>query len=156
MWSEQGCWCVSVRCSVQCVHGRYKEEECSCLCDVGYGGAECAGEWGSIRIVLASFICGCFAYLLSHWPPHPPTHTVYWSLLYQEFLFKFKFKQIKTFSFEDCWLLTLCCCSVEKLSFPYHSCDMQIDGKCFMVSSEAETYYTAKLRCQVRITHKWS
>uniref|UniRef100_A0A8B9KE27 C-type lectin domain family 18 member A n=1 Tax=Astyanax mexicanus TaxID=7994 RepID=A0A8B9KE27_ASTMX len=69
-----------VRCSVQCVHGRYKEEECSCLCDVGYGGAECA----------------------------------------------------------------------EKLSFPYHSCDMQIDGKCFMVSSEAETYYTAKLRCQER------
>ncbi|XP_026855339.2 C-type lectin domain family 18 member A-like isoform X1 [Electrophorus electricus] len=36
----------------------------------------------------------------------------------------------------------------EKLSFPYHNCDMQIDGKCFMVSSEAETYYTAKLRCQ--------
>ncbi|KAB5575171.1 hypothetical protein PHYPO_G00217800 [Pangasianodon hypophthalmus] len=69
-----------VRCSVQCVHGRYKEEECSCLCDVGYGGAECA----------------------------------------------------------------------EKLSFPHHSCDMQIDGKCFMVSSEAETYYTAKLRCQKR------
>uniref|UniRef100_A0A3Q3LLJ1 EGF-like domain-containing protein n=1 Tax=Labrus bergylta TaxID=56723 RepID=A0A3Q3LLJ1_9LABR len=27
-----------VRCSVQCVHGRFKEEECSCLCDVGYGG----------------------------------------------------------------------------------------------------------------------
>lgn len=38
------CRCVSVRCSVQCVRGRYKEEECSCLCDVGYGGAECAGE----------------------------------------------------------------------------------------------------------------
>ncbi|KAK3570460.1 hypothetical protein QTP86_019461, partial [Hemibagrus guttatus] len=69
-----------VRCSVQCVHGRYKEEECSCLCEVGYGGAECS----------------------------------------------------------------------EKLSFPHHSCDMQIDGKCFMVSSEAETYYTAKLRCQER------
>lgn len=33
-----------VRCSVQCVHGRFKEEECSCLCDLGYGGAECAGE----------------------------------------------------------------------------------------------------------------
>lgn len=38
------CLCVSVRCSVQCVHGRYKEEECSCICDVGYGGAECAGQ----------------------------------------------------------------------------------------------------------------
>ncbi|XP_066541609.1 C-type lectin domain family 18 member C-like [Hoplias malabaricus] len=38
----------------------------------------------------------------------------------------------------------------EKLSFPYHSCDIQIDGKCFMVSSEAQTYYTAKLRCQER------
>lgn len=36
--------CFSVRCSVQCVHGRFKEEECSCLCDVGYGGAECAGK----------------------------------------------------------------------------------------------------------------
>lgn len=46
-------------------------------------------------------------------------------------------------------------CSLEKLSFPYHSCDMQIDAKCFMVSSEAETYYTAKLRCQVRnISHR--
>ncbi|XP_041506172.1 C-type lectin domain family 18 member A-like isoform X5 [Microtus oregoni] len=31
-----------VRCSVQCVHGRFREEECSCICDVGYGGAQCA------------------------------------------------------------------------------------------------------------------
>lgn len=36
--------CLSVLCSVQCLHGRFKEEECSCLCDVGYGGAECAGK----------------------------------------------------------------------------------------------------------------
>ncbi|XP_063045297.1 C-type lectin domain family 18 member A-like [Engraulis encrasicolus] len=36
----------------------------------------------------------------------------------------------------------------EKLQFPYHSCDLQIDGECFMVSPEAETYYTAKLQCQ--------
>ncbi|KAL2088497.1 hypothetical protein ACEWY4_015396 [Coilia grayii] len=36
----------------------------------------------------------------------------------------------------------------EKLQFPYHSCDLQIDGECFMVSPEAETYYTAKLHCQ--------
>ena len=38
---------------------------------------------------------------------------------------------------------------VEKLQFPYHSCDVQIDGECFMVSSEAEAYYPAKLHCQV-------
>uniref|UniRef100_A0A8C9RG95 C-type lectin domain family 18 member A n=1 Tax=Scleropages formosus TaxID=113540 RepID=A0A8C9RG95_SCLFO len=36
----------------------------------------------------------------------------------------------------------------EKLHFPLHSCSMRIDGHCFMVSSEAETYYGAKLRCQ--------
>uniref|UniRef100_A0A8D2ML99 C-type lectin domain family 18 member A-like n=1 Tax=Zonotrichia albicollis TaxID=44394 RepID=A0A8D2ML99_ZONAL len=30
-----------VRCSGQCLHGRFRKEECSCLCDVGYGGAEC-------------------------------------------------------------------------------------------------------------------
>lgn len=35
---------LAVRCSVQCVHGRFREEECSCVCDVGYGGAQCAGE----------------------------------------------------------------------------------------------------------------
>lgn len=47
MWP---CLCVSVRCSVQCVHGRYKEEECSCICDVGYGGAECAGQELSLTV----------------------------------------------------------------------------------------------------------
>uniref|UniRef100_A0A8B9MQH1 C-type lectin domain family 18 member A n=1 Tax=Accipiter nisus TaxID=211598 RepID=A0A8B9MQH1_9AVES len=30
-----------VRCSGQCLHGKFRKEECSCLCDVGYGGAEC-------------------------------------------------------------------------------------------------------------------
>ncbi|NXY09846.1 CL18A protein, partial [Pteruthius melanotis] len=30
-----------VRCSGQCLHGRFRKEECSCLCDTGYGGAEC-------------------------------------------------------------------------------------------------------------------
>ncbi|KAM3665273.1 C-type lectin domain family 18 member A-like [Ammospiza nelsoni] len=30
-----------VRCSGQCLHGRFRKEECSCLCDPGYGGAEC-------------------------------------------------------------------------------------------------------------------
>lgn len=34
----------AVRCSVQCVHGRFREEECSCVCSVGYGGARCASE----------------------------------------------------------------------------------------------------------------
>lgn len=42
--TKVACHCVPVRCSVHCVHGHYKEEECSCLCDVGYGGAECASE----------------------------------------------------------------------------------------------------------------
>ncbi|XP_064414317.1 C-type lectin domain family 18 member A-like [Latimeria chalumnae] len=69
-----------VRCSVQCIHGRYKEEECSCQCHVGYGGAECR----------------------------------------------------------------------ERLRFPFHICDLRIDGDCFMVSSEADTYYGAKAKCQDR------
>ncbi|KAM3625921.1 uncharacterized protein V6R79_019824 [Siganus canaliculatus] len=69
-----------VRCSVQCVHGRFREEECFCLCDVGYGGAECA----------------------------------------------------------------------EKVQFPFQSCDVMIDGDCFTVSSEADTYYGAKSHCQDR------
>lgn len=34
----------AVRCSMQCVHGRFREEECSCVCDIGYGGAQCASE----------------------------------------------------------------------------------------------------------------
>lgn len=67
-----------VRCSVQCVHGRFREEECSCICDVGYGGAQCA----------------------------------------------------------------------TKVHFPFHACDLRIDGDCFMVSSETDTYYGAKIKCQ--------
>ncbi|XP_059810232.1 C-type lectin domain family 18 member A-like isoform X1 [Hypanus sabinus] len=69
-----------VRCSLQCIHGKYREEECSCICDVGYGGA----------------LCG------------------------------------------------------EKMEFPFHTCDMRIDGDCFMVSPEADTYYGAKNKCQER------
>lgn len=38
-----------VRCSVRCLHGKFRQEECSCLCDAGYGGAECGGEWGLPR-----------------------------------------------------------------------------------------------------------
>ncbi|NWY37790.1 CL18A protein, partial [Sylvia atricapilla] len=33
-----------VRCSGQCLHGRFRGGECSCLCDAGYGGAECGSE----------------------------------------------------------------------------------------------------------------
>ncbi|NWR80511.1 CL18A protein, partial [Centropus unirufus] len=67
-----------VRCSGQCLHGKFRKEECSCLCDVGYGGAECG----------------------------------------------------------------------RKIQFPFHACDVQIDGDCFMVSPEADTYYRAKIKCQ--------
>ncbi|XP_062477202.1 C-type lectin domain family 18 member A-like isoform X4 [Pezoporus occidentalis] len=35
-----------------------------------------------------------------------------------------------------------------KIQFPFHACDVQIDGDCFMVSSEADTYYGAKLKCR--------
>lgn len=38
------CPILAVRCSVQCVHGRFREEECSCVCDLGYEGAQCASE----------------------------------------------------------------------------------------------------------------
>ncbi|XP_071374486.1 C-type lectin domain family 18 member A-like, partial [Centroberyx affinis] len=38
----------------------------------------------------------------------------------------------------------------EKLQFPFHSCDVRIDGECFMVSPEADTYYGAKSHCQDR------
>ncbi|TKS70090.1 C-type lectin domain family 18 member A [Collichthys lucidus] len=38
----------------------------------------------------------------------------------------------------------------EKVQFPLHSCDVMIDGDCFMVSSEADTYYRAKSHCQER------
>ncbi|XP_042653650.1 C-type lectin domain family 18 member A-like [Tyto alba] len=67
-----------VRCSGQCLHGKFRKEECSCLCDVGYGGAECG----------------------------------------------------------------------TKIRFPFHACDLRIDGDCFMVSPEADTYYGAKIKCQ--------
>ncbi|XP_047692973.1 C-type lectin domain family 18 member C-like isoform X2 [Prionailurus viverrinus] len=35
-----------------------------------------------------------------------------------------------------------------KVLFPFHTCDLRIDGDCFMVSSEADTYYGAKMKCQ--------
>lgn len=39
--------------------------------------------------------------------------------------------------------------SAEKVQFPLHSCDLMIDGDCFAVSSEADTYYGARSHCQV-------
>ncbi|KAM4593696.1 C-type lectin domain family 18 member A-like [Odontesthes bonariensis] len=36
----------------------------------------------------------------------------------------------------------------ERVPFPFHKCDVTIDGTCFTVSSEAETYYGAKSHCQ--------
>ncbi|XP_062997548.1 C-type lectin domain family 18 member B [Elgaria multicarinata webbii] len=43
-----------------------------------------------------------------------------------------------------------------KVRFPYHVCDLQIDNDCFVVSSEAKTYYRAKMKCQekgARLAH---
>ncbi|XP_073883700.1 C-type lectin domain family 18 member B isoform X4 [Macaca fascicularis] len=36
-----------------------------------------------------------------------------------------------------------------KVHFPFHTCDLRIDGDCFMVSSEADTYYRARMKCQI-------
>ncbi|XP_068617021.1 C-type lectin domain family 18 member A-like [Brachionichthys hirsutus] len=38
----------------------------------------------------------------------------------------------------------------EKVPFPFHSCDVMIDGDCFTASSEADTYYRAQSQCQER------
>ncbi|XP_043953903.1 C-type lectin domain family 18 member A-like [Gambusia affinis] len=38
----------------------------------------------------------------------------------------------------------------ERVQFPFHSCDLIRDGTCLIVSSEADSYYGAKTRCQVR------
>lgn len=46
--------------------------------------------------------------------------------------------------------ILVACVPTEKVQFPLHSCDVMIDGDCFTVSSEAETYYGAKSHCQVR------
>lgn len=56
---------LAVRCSVQCVHGRFREEECSCICDVGYGGAQCASESCLKALPEAGPFSGP--------PPHPRT-----------------------------------------------------------------------------------
>lgn len=40
----------------------------------------------------------------------------------------------------------------EKIRFPFHSCDVRIDGECFMVSPQADTYYGAKAHCQVSLS----
>ncbi|XP_030313850.1 C-type lectin domain family 18 member A [Calypte anna] len=38
-------------------------------------------------------------------------------------------------------------CSV-KIHFPFNACDLWIDGDCFVVSPEADTYYGARMKCQ--------
>lgn len=40
-------------------------------------------------------------------------------------------------------------CLTENVQFPLHSCDLMVDGDCFAVSSDADTYYGARNRCQV-------
>ncbi|XP_038954172.1 C-type lectin domain family 18 member A-like isoform X1 [Rattus norvegicus] len=90
-----------VRCSIQCVHGRFQREECSCVCDIGYGGAQCASEF-QLTVLLGPLFGGVLD-------------------------------------------LTL---SASKVHFPFHTCDLRIDGDCFMVSPEADTYYGAKMKCQ--------
>ncbi|XP_062477199.1 C-type lectin domain family 18 member A-like isoform X1 [Pezoporus occidentalis] len=106
-----------VRCSRQCLHGKFRKEECSCLCDVGYGGAECGSEsmlWGGSRDLQAGTPGA--GYGSSGRATGTGTH-----------------------------LLPV---SPAKIQFPFHACDVQIDGDCFMVSSEADTYYGAKLKCR--------
>ena len=49
----------------------------------------------------------------------------------------------------DEWCV-LCRVLTEKVQFPIHSCDVMIDGDCFTVSPQADTYYGAKRHCQVR------
>lgn len=44
--------------------------------------------------------------------------------------------------------------STEKVQFPLHSCDLVIDDDCFVVSSEADTYYGARSRCQVCVARQ--
>ncbi|KAA8595578.1 hypothetical protein FQN60_010869 [Etheostoma spectabile] len=46
------------------------------------------------------------------------------------------------------WRILVAYVPTEKVQFPFHSCDVIIDGDCFMVSSEADTYYGAKSHCQ--------
>ncbi|XP_029983547.1 C-type lectin domain family 18 member A-like [Sphaeramia orbicularis] len=36
----------------------------------------------------------------------------------------------------------------DRVHFPFHTCDFMIDGECFTVSPEADTYYRAKIHCQ--------
>lgn len=115
----------TVRCSGQCLHGRFRKEECSCLCDAGYGGAECGSEsaptcvlWGGIRAPQAGDPKVGQRVLSGPISAGTRSH-----------------------------LLLLV--SPAKIHFPFHACDVQIDSDCFMVSPEADTYYGAKIKCQV-------
>lgn len=94
---------LAVRCSMRCLHGKFRQEECSCLCDAGYGGAECGSEWG---------LCPAGGSLCPSTHLRPPV-------------------------------------PAARVPFPFHACDVRIDGDCFTVSPEADTYYGAKAKCQV-------
>lgn len=47
---------------MQCVHGHFREEKCSCICDVGYGGAQCAGA-SYPKNPLSTPLLGCWIWL---------------------------------------------------------------------------------------------
>lgn len=58
------CFVLAVRCSIQCVHGRFQREECSCVCDIGYGGAQCASEF-QLTVLLGPLFGGVLDLTLS-------------------------------------------------------------------------------------------
>uniref|UniRef100_A0A672TQX7 EGF-like domain-containing protein n=1 Tax=Strigops habroptila TaxID=2489341 RepID=A0A672TQX7_STRHB len=66
-----------VRCSRQCLHGKFRKEECSCLCDVGYGGAECGSEsvlqGGSRDLQAGTPGAGLWLLQRGHWQRDPPS-----------------------------------------------------------------------------------
>ncbi|XP_029623423.1 C-type lectin domain family 18 member A isoform X2 [Salmo trutta] len=199
-----------VRCSVKCVHGRYKEEECSCKCDVGYGGAECAGECdvgyggaecagecdvgyggaecagecdvgyggaecaGECDVGYGGAECAgecdvgyggaeCAGECDVGYGGAECAGE--WDVGYggAECAGECDVGYGGAECAGECdvgYGGAECAgeCDVgyggaecaEKQQFPFHSCDMRIDGECFMVSPEVNTYYGAKTRCQER------
>ncbi|XP_010642713.1 C-type lectin domain family 18 member C isoform X3 [Fukomys damarensis] len=122
-----------VRCSVQCVHGHFREEECSCICSVGFGGARCATA------------------PVTHLPAHhslPPFSS--WGQRKGHLQLSSPAGWEKGTPEGDTHMLRLPDTPPPaKVRFPFHTCDLSIDGDCFTVSSEADTYYGAKMKCQI-------